>query len=123
MKYVFAGSLLVIFLFALMPGQMTPAVIVNHDKAAHAAAFFLLAFMVQRSFVMMPLSKRLMWLVLMAVSIEMLQYLVAHRGFSLEDLAYDALGIALYTAVTIPLKLASKVFADKAIRSNERIEP
>jgi VanZ family protein len=117
MKYILAGSLLTIFLFALMPGQMTPAFIVNHDKAAHVAAFFVLALMFQKSFVMVPLLVRLIVLFLIGVGIEISQYLFSNRGFSLEDIAYDTLGIALYTVGAIGARLAMKIFDKKSKRS------
>ena len=118
MKYILAGLLLTILLFALMPGQMTPAFIVNHDKAAHVAAFFLLALMLQKSFVMVPLLARLMVLILIGVGIEILQYFFSNRGFSLEDIAYDALGIALYTVGAMGVKSAMKIFDKQSKESN-----
>lgn len=121
MKHLLTGSVLIIFLFALMPGQVTPAFIVNHDKAAHATAFFMLALMLHRSFVFMPLVLRVFALVLMGLSIEIMQYLFAHRGFSFEDIVYDLLGITLYTFVSIPTGLTVKVFYQKTKRTDERI--
>jgi len=121
MKYMLIGSVLTIFLFALMPGQVTPAFIVNHDKAAHATAFFMLAMMLHRSFVVMPIVHRVSILVLMGLSIEIMQYLFAHRGFSFEDIAYDLLGITLYTLVARETRLSVKVFYKKTNRTDERV--
>ncbi|MGB5963995.1 MAG: VanZ family protein, partial [Sulfurimonadaceae bacterium] len=121
MKYMLAGFLLTIFLFALMPGQMTPAFLVNHDKAAHAAAFFLLALMLHKSFVSVTVVQRLMILVGIGVSIEILQYLFADRGFSFEDIAYDLLGITLYTLVSMLTVLAVKIFNKQSKESNDRV--
>lgn len=121
MKYMLIGSVLTIFLFALMPGQVTPAFIVNHDKAAHTAAFFMVAMMLHRSFILMPIVHRISILVLMGLSIEIMQYLFAHRGFSLEDIAYDLLGITLYTLLARQTRLSVKVFYKKTKRADERV--
>ncbi len=121
MKYILAGTVLTIFLFALMPGQVTPAFIVNHDKAAHAAVFFMLAMMLHRSFAVMPVLQRVLILGLLGLSIEILQYLFAHRGFSYEDIAYDLLGMALYTMASMQRKLAVKVFGKQSKRADKRI--
>lgn len=121
MRYILAGLLLIIFLFALMPGQMTPAFVVNHDKAAHAAVFFLLSLMVHKSFVLMPILQRLSILVVAGISIELLQYLFTDRGFSFEDIAYDLLGITLYSVLSMQTRLVVKVFEKQSERSDNWI--
>lgn len=98
MKYLLVVTVVAIMVFALMPGEMTPSFIVNHDKAAHASAFFILAVMLQRSFAGISMVRVLILLGFMAVGIETLQYFFADRGFSLGDLVYDALGLMLYAA-------------------------
>ena len=66
-KYLLVSSLLVIFVFALLPGQLTPAYIVNHDKAAHALAFFTLYLMMAGAFPRLLLRARLISLALLAL--------------------------------------------------------
>lgn len=99
MKYLFLLSLAVICVFAFSPGQYTPAFIVNHDKAAHAVTFFVLMFLMHRSFKTMPVTTIALFVILLGIAIELIQFLFTSRGFSLEDLLYDAVGITMYAMV------------------------
>jgi len=104
MIYLLLLSLLVISIFAFSPGQYTPAFIVNHDKAAHAVVFFVLSFMMHRSFPAMPMQKNILVLGLLALTIEIVQFLFADRGFSVEDMGFNAMGISLYLFLDFVLR-------------------
>jgi len=85
-----------ISVFAFAPGQFTPAWVVNHDKFSHMLVFFVLSVMLSLSFPKLTLITHLFSLLSFAVLIELVQYLFVGRGFSIEDLAYDFLGILVF---------------------------
>lgn len=109
-KYLLISSLLVIFVFALSPSQFTPAYVVNHDKAAHVMAFFILSLLLRRAFPVLTTPTHVMILGLLALMIEMVQYLLVGRGFSVEDLLYGLMGIFLFVAISKCSKLLLEVF-------------
>ncbi|MEN8304382.1 MAG: VanZ family protein, partial [Campylobacterota bacterium] len=80
------------------------AFIVNHDKAAHALAFFLLTFLMHRSFKIMQIQKTMLLTISFGVAIEMIQFFFTPRGFSLEDLIYDIIGVIVYVSVYQSIK-------------------
>lgn len=98
-KTVLVLCVIAILIFSLLPGHFTPAYIVNHDKIAHMTAFFFLALMVCRTFGYRKVV-RLFWLMtLFAFLIEISQLLFTYRGFSWEDLLFDALGVLIYLSL------------------------
>ncbi len=105
MKYLFVLSLITISIFAFSPGQYTPAIIVNHDKAAHALAFFILSFLVHCSFRIIPIYKIMMLTITIGLAIELIQFLFTSRGFSLEDLMYDIVGVSIYVMIYFFIQL------------------
>lgn len=121
MKYLLALTIAAIMVIALIPGEMTPAFVVNNDKAAHATAFFMLAVMLQRSFAGISLFRVVLLLGLMALSIEILQYFVPGRSFSLKDLLFDALGLMLYAAGALTVKSTLKGFEKQSDRPDKRV--
>lgn len=116
-KSLLVSGLLVIFVFALLPGQLTPAYIVNHDKAAHALAFFALSLMLAGAFPGLFLPTRLISLALLALLIEAMQYLFVGRGFSVEDLLYDVAGVLLFIVVSLGYSLFWKAFGKLSARA------
>ena len=115
-KFLFLSGLLVIFVFALSPGHITPAYIVNHDKMAHVAGFFMLSFLLQGAFPLLIIRARVLVLVLLALMIETMQYLFVGRSFSLDDLLYGVAGILLFVVLSESLKLLLKIFHKKPKR-------
>lgn len=105
MKYLLLLSLMVISFFAFSPGQFTPAFIVNHDKAAHTATFFVLSLMLRRSFSAMSMQRIIILLGMLALAIETIQLLFANRGFSAEDMIFNVFGISIYVILEQCLKL------------------
>ena len=98
-KILLSVVLLGILVFALAPGNWTPAWVVNHDKFSHMVVFFILAFLFQFAFPIMKMIKLLAMLVFFAVLIEYLQLTFFNRGFSSVDILYDLLGIGLFLAL------------------------
>ena len=117
-KVILLSGLLVIFVFALLPGQLTPAYIVNHDKAAHALAFFIVALMLQGAFPRLALTARLLVLAGLALLIELMQFVLVGRGFSVEDLIYDAAGIVLFVLVSESFRFVSSILSRRYARIN-----
>lgn len=105
MKYLLILSLGVISFFAFSSGENTPALFVNHDKEAHASAFFLLSFLLHRSFKTISIYKIMMLAMSLGVAIEVIQILFTSRGFHVEDLIYDAVGIAMYCIIYLLIYL------------------
>lgn len=93
-----------ILIFALGPARLTPAYVVNHDKAFHALGFFIFA--ISLSLIRQNLSLVLHAFILsvLAFSIEAFQYMFSGRGFSLEDIAYDLVGIAVFYLLVFSAK-------------------
>ena len=98
-RFLLTIALISIMIFALAPGNWTPAWVVNHDKFSHMVVFFILAFMLKFSFPKMPVFMQLSLLIAFAFTIELLQYLFFNRGFSVIDLIYDLIGIGLFVVL------------------------
>jgi VanZ family protein len=77
--------------------------VVNHDKFSHLAVFFLLAFVLQFSFVKIKWYFQILMLVGFAVLIELLQLTFFDRGFSYMDIAYGVAGAVLFFIMLIPI--------------------
>ena len=88
--------LLTVLFFAFMPGPVTPAFVVNHDKAFHFLVFFALSLLL--TFAMPKIRHRfhVVSLFLFAIAIELIQLLFVHRGYSLMDILYDVSGITSF---------------------------
>jgi VanZ family protein len=90
-----------VLIFAFAPGQWTPAWIVNHDKFSHMVVFFGLSILLSLAIPSLSLVKHSMFLLSFAGLIEVVQYFFAGRGFSIEDLMYDFLGILVFYVLVI----------------------
>jgi VanZ family protein len=90
------AALVVIVHLATTP-RMYPVLETIGDKANHLAAFFVLAFLADFSFPdgRFSLSK-ILALLSYGLFIEVIQYFLPYRSFSLLDLAADGAGIAVY---------------------------
>lgn len=104
MRYVFIVSLMFISVFSFSPGEYTPAFIVNHDKMAHASVFFILSFFLHRAFPVYKIQTIVLFGLSFGLAIETVQYFFASRGFSLEDLIFDSIGVAIYVSAYLSLK-------------------
>ncbi|MCF6317852.1 MAG: VanZ family protein [Proteobacteria bacterium] len=94
-----------ILLFAFAPGQWTPACIVNHDKFVHAVVFFGLSVLLSLTFPRLKLSQHFVGLMFFAVLIEWVQYAWVDRGFSVQDIVFDLVGVVVFYTVVYSVKL------------------
>jgi len=108
-----------ISVFAFAPGQWTPAWVVNHDKFSHMVVFFVLSVMLSLSFPKLTLAVHMCSLLSFAVLIELVQFLFVGRGFSIEDLVYDVLGVLVFYTLVFWAKYKDnfKQFALSLIKS------
>jgi len=85
----------------------------NYDKINHIAAFLTLAFLMDFSF---PNSRfnsaKIFTLITYGFLLEIVQYFLPHRIFSLFDLGADCLGLILY-GLLIPLIKRLPVLSDR----------
>lgn len=77
--------------------EQTPAAGIN-DKVGHTAAFLCLAFLLDFAWPRHPWGPgKLLLLLGYGLLIELVQYFLPHRSFSLWDLAADGSGLLLYS--------------------------
>ncbi len=81
------------------------------DKANHCFAFFALFVMLSFAYQDLSQTKKLLALFLFAVQIEIVQYFLPYRSFSLLDIFADAIG--LFLGLIFIKILVSKGFFDK----------
>lgn len=97
-RITLAVSLLLITFLATMELEL-PEMTSIDDKLGHVLAFLCLAFLVDYSF---PASRfnllKILLLLLYGIVIELIQYFIPHRMFSLADLFADGVGIVIYAA-------------------------
>lgn len=96
-------ALIVVSILSLDPAPELPAVL--WDKANHAAAYVLLAFLADRSFpekqAGLPHPAKFICLFAYGMAIEGLQSLIPQREASMLDLVANACGLALYAAAVV----------------------
>jgi VanZ family protein len=102
----FVSALLIVSYLSLSRIDAVPlldALSIFSDKIQHAAAFFVLAFLLDFASPRLSWSQA-KWLPLLGYGllIEIVQSAIPYREFSLWDLSADGLGLLLYT-VTLPL--------------------
>jgi len=85
----------------------------NYDKINHIATFFVLALLVDFSFPNFRFNSVKIFLLLgYGLSIEIIQYFLPHRMFSLFDIAADSLGLLAYSLL-IPFIKRLPAFSDR----------
>jgi VanZ family protein len=95
----FAATLATVTHLATTPIQAVPAFALS-DKVAHAAAFFVLAFLLDFSFPATPLGGvKALSLLAYGMLLEIVQYFLPYRLFSVLDFVADGAGVALYAAI------------------------
>lgn len=92
-----------VYLAAIEGGPVAASNI--NDKIMHLAAFFLLALFADYAF---PRS-RFGWFTVLpllgyGLAIEIMQFFLPHRSFSVTDMAADAAGLAIYAATVFVLR-------------------
>jgi len=105
-------ALVVITLLSMAPLDSLPPVSVN-DKLAHALAFYGLALLTDFSFRSRGLDlNKALPLLGYGLLIEIVQYFIPYRDFSLLDLGADLLGLVAYAA-SIPLLRRTPILAGR----------
>lgn len=102
MKSLLIVALLLITFLATTPLDYPMREDVN-DKVQHLAAFFVLAFLTDFAFPMRPWHwHKAVPLIGYGLGLEIVQYFIPSRFFSLADLGADAIGLFFYT-LSLPL--------------------
>ncbi len=65
------------------------------DKSNHFIAFFTLYILMSLSFHRLSVLQKVLWLMLFAIQIEVVQYFIEGRYFSLLDIVSDSIGILI----------------------------
>lgn len=95
LRVAFFAALVLTAYFAFTP--VTHAGIEQvYDKTRHLAAFLVLAALIDWSFPALAINRKLLALLAYGVLIEVVQYFLPYRMFSVFDMGADALGLALY---------------------------
>jgi len=86
---------------------------INYDKINHFATFLVLALLVDFSFPNFRFNTvKIFSLIAYGFSLEVLQYFLPHRMFSLFDIAADSLGLLAY-GLLIPFIKRLPAFSDR----------
>jgi len=85
---------------ALSPTPAQATQLIN-DKIGHALVFFILATLSDHAFATSKFNwNKALWLIFYGVAIEVLQYFIPGRDFSLLDMLADASGLLIYFVLT-----------------------
>ncbi len=78
-----------------------------NDKVAHILTFLLLGLLAQQAFPRLKMSLQLyLWLLGYGLAIEVIQYFIPNRSFSLLDLAADGAGLLIAFIFMLSLRQA-----------------
>lgn len=83
--------------FAFTPVEH-PGIARIYDKVQHLVTFLVLAGLADRSFPRIDIYRKLLAVLAYGIFIEVVQYFLSYRTFSLLDMLTDALALALYRA-------------------------
>ena len=101
-RVVFLVTLVVVTYFALTP-IAHPLVDDIYDKYKHIFAFVVLAFLLDFSFPDIRFGKQeISWLLVYGLTIEIIQYFLPTRFFSMLDILADGIGLMVYK-LSLPL--------------------
>lgn len=108
-KYTIAASRFllimagIVILYLATTSRMIPVVEGINDKAEHGIAFYVLALFADFSFPQNGFSRaKALSLLSYGLAIEIIQYFLPYRSFSLLDLGADAVGLVIY-GVSLPM--------------------
>ena len=109
---IFRGALFlalaIILVMATSTADHSAATGIN-DKAGHILAFVLLGLLAQQAYPESRDSWKLYgWLLAYGLGIELIQYFLPYRSFSLLDLAADAAGLFIAFALMLTLRQATR---------------
>lgn len=115
MRITLAVALLVSTYLATMKGGPVDAANIN-DKFAHLAGFFMLAWLADFSFPRAGYGlNKILPLLGYGLLIEIIQFFLPYRSFSLLDVLADAAGIAIYGAALLLLGRQSVTYLRRAV--------
>ena len=93
----FTFTLIVVFIFAIVPNDHIELGYQHADKIKHLSAFFTLSFLLNRaSSDMAQRFRNMSALLLFGIFIEFVQYYLPARSTSIEDIFADVTGILLF---------------------------
>lgn len=96
-KTLFYIVLVVVFILSIIPDtEELPEITKLSDKLTHIFAFITLAFLIDFGYPDKSFFWKLSYLVLYGLMIEMVQYFIPYREFSLFDFATDIIGLSFY---------------------------
>jgi len=96
-RFLYFAALVVILFMAILPNyDNLPEFFSVSDKLNHIAAFFVLAILADLSRFRLGTNRQLLFLLIYAFLIEIIQYFLPTREFSLLDIAADGVGLALF---------------------------
>src|SRR5512143_1461411 len=108
-KYTIAASrfllivAVIVILYLATTSRMIPVVEDINDKVEHVIAFYSLALLADFSFTQNGFGRaKALSLLSYGLAIEIIQYFLPYRSFSLLDLGADAVGLVIY-AVSLPM--------------------
>ena len=104
MKFLLFGMIASVLFFAFIPGPLLPSIVIDHDKMAHAFAFSALALMVRYTYAALSLVRLVLFLGALGALIEVVQYPLLDRSFSVLDFCCDIIGIALFIFLDRPVR-------------------
>ena len=81
-----------------------PVVEQSWDKANHFIAFFTLYILLHYGYKSLNLKTKILYLLLFAIQIEIVQYFIPNRYFSLLDVVADSIGIIIGIGVVYFIK-------------------
>lgn len=98
-KAVFFAALLVVFTLAVLPPKSFLPEIDISDKALHSLTFMFLFFLMDGAYEGILPSVKAGYLMTYGVFIEIVQFFIPYREFSLLDMVANAVGLCLYFLV------------------------
>ncbi len=100
-------ALCITMVVATSKSDPTSATGIN-DKVAHILTFLLLGLLVRPAFpLLMNRLQPYLWLLSYGLGIEVIQYFIPSRSFSLLDLAADAAGLLLSVVLALTIRQAT----------------
>ena len=116
-KYGFIISIVAITIVATVKSGNLPDIALKSDKINHVLAFGFLTLMVNISYPQLSTLKKLFCLLTYGLALELIQYFLPWRSFSVADIVADIIGIVLATAGLEIIHIHHKHVAEKLKKS------
>jgi VanZ family protein len=98
-KPVFFAALTVFYILAVIPTEILPDPMNINDKLAHSLTFMVLFFLMDMAYAQMPRGTMAAYLMAYGAFIEVTQYFIPYREFSVLDMVANAVGLSVYFLV------------------------